>query len=129
MRFARLLLDGGLKPTSHKTLIVKKAIGWKLKHITYSIRCSFAVNKTRIIRVSQEEVGSLFEAVHSIKYRAIVMAMYAAGLRISEACRLQVDDLDSKRMLIRVRLGKGQKDRYTILSLRPVCRSKRPHQT
>jgi site-specific recombinase XerD len=68
--------------------------------------------------LSHEEVNALLCAVHSIKYRAIIMAMYATGLRISEACQLQVGDIDSKRMLIRVRLGKGQKDRYTLLSPR-----------
>lgn len=44
------------------------------------------------------------------------MTIYAAGLRVSEAANLRVNDIDSKRMLIRIRQGKGNKDRYTILS-------------
>jgi site-specific recombinase XerC len=50
-----------------------------------------------------EQVRRLFEAIRSIKHRAILMAAYGAGLRISEACSLQVQDIDSKRMLIHVR--------------------------
>jgi site-specific recombinase XerD len=42
--------------------------------------------------------------------------MYAAGLRVSEACRLKVSDIDSQRMTLRVQQGKGSKDRYSLLS-------------
>lgn len=66
--------------------------------------------------LSGTEVAALFAAVHHIKYRTILMAMYAGGLRISEVCRLRPDEIDSKRMLIHVRAGKGSVDRYTVLS-------------
>jgi site-specific recombinase XerD len=46
------------------------------------------------------------------------MTCYAAGLRISEACQLRVEDIDSRRMVLRVRQGKGGKERYTVLSPR-----------
>jgi integrase len=54
--------------------------------------------------------------VQSVKHRTILTICYAAGLRISEAVRLKVADVDSKRMVIRVEQGKGQKDRYVMLS-------------
>ncbi|MCK4960460.1 MAG: site-specific integrase [Planctomycetes bacterium] len=62
------------------------------------------------------EVAALFAAIRSVKYRAILMTMYAGGLRISEACRLLPNEIDSKRMVIHVRRGKGGVDRYTVLS-------------
>ena len=52
------------------------------------------------------------------KYRALFMTLYGAGLRISEACRLRVEEIDSRRMVIRVVQGKGAKERYTVLSPR-----------
>lgn len=64
------------------------------------------------------EVVRLLEAVRSMKHRAIVMVAYGAGLRISEVCSLQVGDIDSQRMVIHVRDGKGGKDRYVMLSER-----------
>lgn len=68
--------------------------------------------------LSQAEVSLFFNTLRSPKYRAIAMTIYASGLRISEVCRLQISDIDSQRMLIHVRNGKGQKDRYTVLSVR-----------
>lgn len=68
--------------------------------------------------LSGTEVNALLDEVRVDKYRAIVMAQYAGGLRISEACRLRAEDIDSKRMVIHIRAGKGGKDRYTLLSVR-----------
>jgi len=68
--------------------------------------------------LSGTEVGLLLGAVTSPKYRAILMALYGGGLRITEACRLRAEDIDSQRMVIHIRDGKGGKDRYTVLSAR-----------
>jgi site-specific recombinase XerD len=68
--------------------------------------------------LSGEEVTALLSAVESVKYRAVIMTTYAAGLRILEACRLRVEDVDSKRMVLCVRAGKGRRDRYVMLSER-----------
>ena len=82
--------------------------------------------------LSQAEVIRLFDAVRSLKLRAMLMTAYAAGLRLSEVTHLQVSDIDSERMVIRVRQGKGQKDRYVMLSptllevLRLYWRAERP---
>jgi integrase/recombinase XerD len=66
--------------------------------------------------LSQDEVRQFFAAIKRIKSRAMLMTMYAAGLRVSELVGLKIDDIDSKRMVIRVQQGKGQKDRYVMLS-------------
>lgn len=68
--------------------------------------------------VSGSEVEALLEAVESIKYRAALMTAYGAGLRIGEVCRLQVEDIDSQRMLLHIHAGKGGRDRYSVLSRR-----------
>ena len=66
--------------------------------------------------LSQEEVTRLLNAARSLKHRAMMMVLYGAGLRVSEACKLEVADLDSQRMVIHVRQGKGSKDRDVMLS-------------
>ena len=66
--------------------------------------------------LSPEEVLQFLSCVRGTKHRAILTACYAAGLRISEAIRLKPTDIDSQRMVIRVNQGKGQKDRYVMLS-------------
>ena len=68
------------------------------------------------IVLSPEEVLHFLSCVQSIKHRTILTICYAAGLRISEAVRLKVADIDSERMVIRVEQGKGQKDRDVMLS-------------
>ncbi len=68
--------------------------------------------------LSLAEVARFFEGITRLKHRAILMTAYAAGLRVSEVTTLRVDDIDSQRMVIRVRQGKGHKDREVMLSPR-----------
>jgi site-specific recombinase XerD len=68
--------------------------------------------------LSPVEVDEFFQHVCTIRYRAALMTAYGAGLRVSEVVALQLGDIDSRRMLIRVRQGKGKKDRYAMLSPR-----------
>ena len=67
--------------------------------------------------LSGSEVEKLLGAVRSVTYRTVLETMYAGGLRISEACKLRVEDVDSKRGVLRVR-GKGDRERVTLLSTR-----------
>jgi integrase/recombinase XerD len=66
--------------------------------------------------LSPREVKSLFDVTTNLKHKAILMTVYSAGLRVSEASRLKVIDIDSKSMQIIIRQGKGNKDRYSLLS-------------
>jgi site-specific recombinase XerD len=69
--------------------------------------------------LSREEVARLLQAAeYNPKHRMVLMTAYATGLRASELARLQVTDIHSERMLVRVNQGKGRKDRYTLLSPR-----------
>jgi integrase/recombinase XerD len=68
--------------------------------------------------LSQEEVARLLEAAPGLKYKAALSVAYGAGLRVSEVANLKVSDIDSERMTLRVEQGKGQRDRYVMLSPR-----------
>ncbi|MEO5338803.1 MAG: site-specific integrase [Magnetospirillum sp. WYHS-4] len=66
--------------------------------------------------LSPEEVGRMLTSTTNIKHRAALSLAYATGLRASEVISLKISDIDSDRMVIRVELGKGNKDRYVMLS-------------
>jgi integrase len=73
----------------------------------------------RLPRVlSREDVARLIDAAPGpgLKYKAALSVAYGAGLRAAEVVSLKISDIDSKRMLIRVELGKGRKDRHAMLS-------------
>lgn len=82
--------------------------------------------------LAPEEVEAVLAHVEPLGHRAIVMAAYGAGLRITEACRLAIGDIDAKRGLIHVRDGKRGRDRYVMLPgrllavLREYWRQARP---
>jgi integrase/recombinase XerD len=92
------------------------------------------VPKTLPRILSREEVSRLFAHAANLRARALLMTTYAAGLRVSEVCALQLADIESTpdRMCIKVRQGKGGRDRYTMLSpallatLREYYRAYRP---
>jgi integrase/recombinase XerD len=66
--------------------------------------------------LSKGEVQKLFDATTNLKHKAILMTVYGGGFRVSEVANLKPGDIDSANMQIHIRLGKGNKDRYTILS-------------
>lgn len=117
-------------------LVEEKKVSWETyRQVRASLKFLYSVTLRRPVEVvhlpvqrrgnvklpvvlSGTEVRDLFAATRSAKYRAILMAQYAGGLRISEACRLRPEDIDSKRAVIHIRQGKGGRDRYTMLSTR-----------
>jgi site-specific recombinase XerD len=66
--------------------------------------------------LSREEVAQLIDTPSNPKYRLLLATIYAAGLRVSEAVRLKVGDVDRGRMTLRIEQGKGKKDRVVPLS-------------
>jgi site-specific recombinase XerD len=81
---------------------------------------------------TRAELGALMDVTTNLKHRAIISLGYGSGLRVSEVCNLKVVDIDSTNMRLFVDKGKGDKDRYTILSevsllcLRKYWRAYRP---
>ena len=65
--------------------------------------------------LSPEEVKGVLSNIKNLKHRCIIMTLYGAGLRVGEVCNLAIGDIDSKRMFIHVREGKGLKDRMVPL--------------
>ncbi len=82
--------------------------------------------------LSESAVRRFLEALETPKARAIAFTLYSSGMRVGEVVRLKVSDIDSDRMMIHVRQGKGRKDRYVMLSpilleiLREYVRGERP---
>lgn len=68
--------------------------------------------------LSKSEVVLLLQAPSNLKHRAILSTLYSGGLRLGEVLNLQPEDIDSKRMVIRIVQGKGRKDREVMLSPR-----------
>jgi integrase/recombinase XerD len=68
--------------------------------------------------LSTDEMARFLDALENPKHRALLMTAYAAGLRLSEVAHLRVADIDSARMVLHVRQGKGRKDRDVMLSPR-----------
>lgn len=102
-------------------------VDWSVAQIPYSRP------ESRLPEVlSLSEASRFFSCVRGLVHQTILQIMYAAGLRLTEAVSLKPEDIDSERMVIRVRQGKGRKDRYVTMSptllesLRTYYRACRP---
>jgi integrase/recombinase XerD len=84
---------------------------WVVEHIPFPRK-----EKRLPVVLSVGQLESFLRSVGNLKYRTVLMTMYSCGLRVSEAVNLRVGDIDSDRMLVRVRQGKGKRDRYVPLS-------------
>ena len=84
---------------------------WTLAETPYP-RKTFRLPKI----LSVEQVSKLIDAAPTLFYRIVLMALYATGLRRAELAHLKVTDIDSERMVIHVKGGKGRKDRDVMLS-------------
>ncbi len=84
---------------------------WDIKHIP------FQKKRKRLPDVlSVQEVGSLINAPDYIKHKAMIQTFYSTGMRLEELVNLSFKDINSDRMSVRIRQGKGRKDRYVMLS-------------
>lgn len=123
--------------TSQRFLIDEKHVSWSSFNQTVAaLRFLYGVtlNRTDVIAripypkhetklpvvLSPTEVGRMLGAVRNLKHRTILMTLYGAGLRLSEALGLRVADVDSARMVIRVQQGKGRTRRATLTRCRDL---------
>ncbi len=84
---------------------------WTLKHIPFA-----KSEKTLPVVLSRQEVSRLFGKIENIKHLSILLLAYSCGFRISEVAGVRIADIDSERMVLRVRRSKGHKDRDLPLS-------------
>ena len=86
------------------------------KEIPDSLNIRFRKEEKIPVVLSEKEVAAIIKAVNNLKHKVILMTIYSAGLRLSECLALTVADMDFDRNQIRIRQGKGKKDRQTVLS-------------
>ncbi|KUO53011.1 MAG: integrase [Desulfitibacter sp. BRH_c19] len=129
-----LLLNGNSHAYVNQSL---SAIKFLLTYVLNKERIIYEIprpkkEKKLPIILSQDEVLAILSSISNLKHKAILYLVYSAGLRVGEVVRLKINDIDSQRMLIHVRQGKGRKDRYTLLSgltldiLREYVRMEKP---
>src|SRR5437762_1329338 len=92
---------------------------WMVEYLPYPKK-----PRTLPVILSRDEVKALLLAPRHLKHRVILATLYATGVRVSELCQLQGTDIDSQRMVIHIRQGKGKRDRFVMLSpdLLPLLR-------
>ena len=118
-RFQLDMVDGGTSPITVNATITGLKFYFDITLDRAELmRKMQPVHVPRVLPVvlSRAEVAQLISAAPNLKYRAMLSVAYGAGLRASEVVALKVTDVDGQRMVLRVEQGKGQKDRYAMLS-------------
>jgi site-specific recombinase XerD len=113
------LVETGVSPTTINATITGLGFffGITLERPDALKRMSRVRKPQKLPRVlSVDAVARLLAATRNLKHRAALAVAYGAGLRASEVVHLKVADIDSVRMIVRVNQGKGQRDRYAMLS-------------
>lgn len=118
--YLRYLVEERQVSTSYQNQAIN-AIKFYYEHVLGGSRRFYFIDrpikeKTLPSVLSGEEIKRLIEAPDNLKHKCMLMVAYSAGLRMSELLNLQIKDIDSKRMQIFVRAGKGKKDRISLLS-------------
>ncbi len=112
--------DKGNAPNSCYSVLT--GIRFFYKYVTENdIPVTYSISRTRrkLPQVlTMEEICKIICCTNNLKHRLILMTTYSAGLRVSETINLKAKHIDSKTMLIQIENGKGNKERYTLLSKR-----------
>jgi integrase/recombinase XerD len=113
------LVDHGVSPITLNATItgLKFFFGVTLDRIELMAKMQpVHVPRTLPVILSREEVRRLIAAAGNLKHQTVLSVAYGTGLRASEVVALKVGDIDSQRMTLRIERGKGDKDRYAMLS-------------
>jgi len=94
------------------TQVLKRKFFFDIKHPKKEKRLPIVLTK--------DEIKRMLEVTTNLKHKLLMEIMYASGLRVSEIIKLKIKDIDLEEGIIRVNLGKGKKDRQTILSKRAI---------
>jgi integrase/recombinase XerD len=86
------------------------------RNLNYQMIPRRRIHRDLPVIMSKSEIIKLFSVIDNLRDKTILMTIYGAGLRLSEVVHLRVQDIDSEGMRIFVHHGKGEKDRYTLLS-------------
>ena len=118
-RYQLHLVDQGTSPTSLNAAIIGLKFFFNVTLDSPQLMAKMRpvrVPRTLPVILSREEVSRLIVASGNLKHQTALALAYSTGLRVSEVVSLKVGDIDSERMTVRVEQGKGQKDRYAMLS-------------
>jgi site-specific recombinase XerD len=117
--FQAMLSDGKHKPGSVKMgYYALKFLFTQVLHKTWAAEYlpTPKVAKTLPLVLSQNEVYDVLESIPNFKHRVVIMFIYSTGTRVSECVNIKITDIDSRRMQVNIREGKGLKQRYVPLS-------------
>ena len=122
--FLRYLVNERKISTSYQNQSIN-AIKFYYEKVMRGQRKVYMIDRPREERflpevLSTEEIKAILNNTINLKHKAVLMTIYSAGLRVSEAINLKIKDIDSQRMQIRIEQGKGKKDRYTLLSVKTL---------
>jgi len=122
MTYQRYLVEERCISTSYQNQAIN-AIKFFFEKVLKGARETYYIERPRKERclpavLSEEEVRKIIQSIDNLKHRCMILTAYSAGLRVGELLNLKIVDIDSDRMLINVRQGKGRKDRVTILSVK-----------
>ena len=117
--YKHLLLERKLsdKTVNHYNSVIRFIYEVTLDKLINKKQLPMRKRKKSVYKVlTKEELSTFFNCVDNYKFKTIFMIAYGSGLRIGEITNLHISDIDSKKMRIFVREGKGNKERYTMLS-------------
>lgn len=119
-RYINYKIEKNTISPSYQRNIIAALIKYHTLVLNVSLKAEYLYPKRKQTKIpdvlSQNEVKRLFSVIDNLKHKAILQTIYSAGLRISELINLKVNDIDSERMIIKIRLSKGAKDREVMLA-------------